>query len=75
MSTYTDMRHQFIPIDVYAASPSRYTTTKCEHHEHHQLIEACSECHQRFCIRCDGRGQCENETGIYLGHILSLDSM
>jgi len=63
MSTYTDTRHQFIPIDVYTASPQRYTYTKCEHHEHHQLIEACSECHQRFCVRCDSKSGCKDAPG------------
>lgn len=59
-------RHQFIDIEVYRASPQRYTITECEHHKEEQLTEVCSKCHQIFCMRCDMRTGCKDKTGIYL---------
>jgi len=58
-------RHQFIDIEVYRASPQRYTITECEHHKQEQLTEVCSKCHKIFCTKCDIRTGCKDKTGIY----------
>jgi len=76
MKVYMDTAHHFVSIHIYSTSPKRYTTAKCEHHEHHQLIEACSECHQRFCIRCDSKSGCAKVAGdIQLHYLLFIYSI
>jgi len=66
MKIYMNTMHQFVLIALYIESPQRYIIAKCKHHEHHQLIEACSECHQRFCIRCDYKSRCGKVAGNFL---------
>jgi len=63
MQTYMDTQSLFIPIDLYLSSPQRYVNVKCRHHQHHQLIEACSVSHQIFCERCDSKTRCGDTEG------------